>query len=450
VEIRREMKAFRYIKDGFQNIMKGIGTAKDARTHTTFVRPRPINQQTANNMYAFNWLAAKVVDCAVDDGTRKWRKFLIEDDKKKEEVEAVMTALDIKSKVNQAEKWARVFGGSAILVIIDGDNQEEPLDIDNIRRGSLANLIVLDRYNIYSDYIDRDILSPNFGRPEYYTVSRGGQKIHHTRLVIFQGWIPTLYEWEQNNFWGSSIFQKVWEPIENSQITSQSIGNLVLDSNVDVYKIKGLNDMVASQKDDLVVKRLQIAHEMKSIINGIALDGEDSYEKKSNTFASLADIDDRFVQKVAGASGIPVTKLLGISPAGQNATGESDMRNYYDDVSCLQENIFRPALKVLDAIILSSHFGEFETPGFEFLPLRQLSDSEQAEVDLKKAQRDEVYFNLQIVSEMDIFSNLAQCGTYSGINAARVVEREKELKEEEGDFEGEGGLEEGLEKGVDE
>ena len=37
-----------------------------------------------------------------------------------------------------------------------------------------------------------------------------------------------------------------------------------------------------------------------------------------------------FLQVAAGAADIPVTRLLGQSPAGLSATGESDTRNYYD------------------------------------------------------------------------------------------------------------------------
>ena len=413
-----------FIKDGFKNIMKGLGTSKDPRTLNIYQAGMRITQVTANNLYVYNWLAAKVVDIPIDDATRKWRNLLISDADKKKEIEDALKEFDVKGKVNIASKWARVFGGAVILVIIENDDPEEPLVVENIKANSLKNFIVLDRYNIYPDQINRNILSNNFGKPEYYTVARDGQRIHHSRLYKLNGILSTIMELEQQNYWGNSIFTNLFEPISDSQIVSQSISNLIYESNVDVYRINGLNALVAEGHDDLVVKRLKLAHEMKSIINGIALDKEDEYDKKANTFATLPDIDDRFIQKVSGASNIPVTRLLGISPAGQNATGESDMLNYYDFVQSLQENDLRSIIDWMDSIILaSSNFGDsFE---YEFRPLKQLTEIEQATVDYQNAQRDQIYLDQDIIESSDVMAELAEQGTYVTIDENRV-EKEKE------------------------
>jgi len=420
-----------FIKDGFKNIMKGLGTSKDPRTQNIYQMGLRITQATANNLYVYNWLAAKIVDIPIDDATRKWRNLLISDADKKKEIEDALKKFDVKGKINIASKWARVFGGAVILVIIENDDPEEQLIVENIRSGSLKNFIVLDRYNIYPDQINRNILSSNFGKPEYYTVARGGQRIHHSRLYKINGILSTIMELEQQNYWGNSIFTTLFEPVSDSQIVSQSISNLIYESNVDVYRINGLNALVAEGQDDLVVKRLKLAHEMKSIINGIALDKEDEYDKKQNTFATLPEIDDRFIQKVSGASNIPVTRLLGISPAGQNATGEADMLNYYDFVQSLQENKLRPIIDWMDSIILaSSNFNDpFE---YEFKPLKQLTEIEQATVDYQAAQRDQIYLDQDIIEGSDVLAELAEQGTYVTIDENRV---EEEKANEELSFE---------------
>ena len=416
------------IKDGFKNVIKGLGTRGDSRTSVIYSPNRDINYTTANDLYTSNWLAAKVVDTPIDDATRKWRSLLIPDPEKKAKIEEAFKKYGLKNKINLAMKWSRVFGGSVIVIIIDGDDQEEALDLESIKKDSLKNLVVLDRYNIHPEVINRDILSENYGKPDFYIVSRGGQRIHYSRVIRFEGSVSTIRQMEKRNFWGSSIYKKLFDPIMDSQTVSNSISNLIYESNVDVYRVEGLYKMVAEGNDDLVVKRLKIAHQMKSIINAVVLDQKDEYDKKSNTFANLPEIDDRFIQKVAGASNIPVTRLLGISPAGQNATGESDMRNYYDSVSSLQENEIRPKLTILDTIILASVFGKYESFEYEFLPLQQLTDKEQAEVDLQKAQRDQIYLDLDVIESIDSLSELAENGTYNSIDENRV-EEEKSLRE---------------------
>jgi hypothetical protein len=187
--------------------------------------------------------------------------------------------------------------------------------------------------------------------------------------------------------------------------------------------------MVGENQEEKVIKRLAVAHNSKSYINAIVLDKEDVYQKKSNSFAQLPEIDDRFMQKVAGASGIPVTKFVGIAPAGMNATGESDMRNYYDMVAAYQETEWMPKLRHLDEIIAKSigYTGSLE---FEFVPLQQLSESEQADVDLKVAQRDKNYWEMDAVKGSDIVAELAEKGTYTSIDSSRA----EEMKKEEAEF----------------
>lgn len=426
------MSKLKIIKDGFKNILKGLGTDKDPRLSTTFVRSMLVNQQIANDLYVYNWIAAKGVDIPIDDATRKWRSLLIPDVDKKKEIEDIMIEFEVKEKISIASKWARVFGGAVIVVIIDGEDPDEPMDIDNIKKGSLKNFIVLDRYNIFPDQIDRNILSENFGTPEYYTVIRQGLKIHHSRVIRFDGDLSTILEAERNNFWGRSIFTKTFDAIADSGTMTQAIGNLVSEASIDVYKINELNAMVAGGNDDLVVARLKIMNQMKSVVNGAVLDAEDDYEKKATTFTTLPEIDDRYMQKVAGSFDIPLTRFLGISPSGLNATGSADLLNYYDNVSSIQENYFRPKLDIIDSIVMASSFGSDEVFEYDFHPLQQLSETEQADVDLKNQQRDIAYIDAGVIMESDVLAELAENGTYVAINENRV----KEMKaSEELDFE---------------
>lgn len=428
-------KVSQMIKDGFKNILKGLGGEKDPRTYNDFTTGKWIHYKLANDLYTYNWLCAKAVDIPLDDATRKWISLQIPDADEKKETEEDIKVFDIKESINTAFKWSRVFGGAVILAILENEDLEEPLNVETIKEGSLRNFIILDRYNITPCVINRDVLSDNFGNPEFYQVVRGGQKVHYTRLYkLIQG-TPTLYELEKENFWGKSIFTKLWEPISDAQVVTQAISDLVYETNIDVYRLEGLNDLVAEGDDAIVTNRLKIAHKMKSIINGIALDKNDEYDKKSNNFSKLPEIDDRFMQKVSGASDIPLTRLLGISPSGLNATGESDLLNYYDNVQSAQTNELKPAIDWMFSIVTGS-LG-IEDIEYVFNPLRQLTEAEQADVDSKNATRDETYLNNNIIQRSDILAELSENGTYVTINAKRVEEEKalEELEFEEEEYE---------------
>ena len=59
---------------------------------------------------------------------------------------------------------------------------------------------------------------------------------------------------------------------------------------------------------------------------------------------------------LAALNRTPAVKLLGISPSGFNATGESDIRNYYDYITSQQEKVLRNGIRtVLNCLQLHLH-----------------------------------------------------------------------------------------------
>ncbi|HGL4259619.1 TPA: phage portal protein, partial [Burkholderia dolosa] len=88
----------------------------------------------------------------------------------------------------------------------------------------------------------------------------------------------------------------------------------------------------------------------------------------------------QFAQQLAGALQIPLVRLLGQSPAGLNATGESDLRTYYDNIKQQQERRLRRALNQLFEVMFRSVLGAKPPEGFsyEFRALWQMTDEQKA------------------------------------------------------------------------
>ena len=104
-------------------------------------------------------------------------------------------------------------------------------------------------------------------------------------------------------------------------------------------------------------------------------------------FSGLSDVYDSMCLDLAGASRIPVTKLFGRSPAGMNATGESDLQNYYDYVDTLREKSLRPILYKLLPIMAMSAWGMIpEGLDIAFPPLWTPTAKEVAEIAKAKAE----------------------------------------------------------------
>ena len=80
-----------------------------------------------------------------------------------------------------------------------------------------------------------------------------------------------------------------------------------------------------------------------------------------------------------------MTKLFGRSPSGLNATGESDLKNYYDYVDSQREAKVRPVLQKLLPVLAMSAWGFVpDDLDFTFPPLWTPTATETAEIALKR------------------------------------------------------------------
>jgi hypothetical protein len=113
----------------------------------------------------------------------------------------------------------------------------------------------------------------------------------------------------------------------------------------------------------------------------LLLDAEEEYESKSAQLSGLNDILMAFMQIVSGAADIPDTRLLGQSPAGMNATGTSEMKNYHDRIQSIQELELTPAMSHLDECLIRSATGSRdEAIYYDWAPLEQMSEKERADI----------------------------------------------------------------------
>jgi len=164
------------------------------------------------------------------------------------------------------------------------------------------------------------------------------------------------------------------------------------------------------------------------------LDKEDDYVNVSKSFAGLQEIDMGKLAKVAGAADIPLTRLLGKSSDGMNATGEGDLKNYYDNVDSYRNETIYDVYRQIDSAVCA-HLG-IQPPDFTFNSLFQMSDAQKAEIRNKNAQTDQVYLLNGVVEESDILQRLAEDDMYTSITMERVEQLKglsKEIDSGEGD-----------------
>src|SRR6266567_8059011 len=125
-------------------------------------------------------------------------------------------------------------------------------------------------------------------------------------------------------------------------------------------------------------------------------------EEFENVSASLGTLDQLQAQTqehMAAIARIPLVKLLGIQPAGLNASSEGEIRVFYDSISASQEAHARDILETLIGFVQLSEFGEIDPDiTFEFKGLWQLDDAGKSAVVKTKADIDDAYIAMGAVS----------------------------------------------------
>lgn len=63
----------------------------------------------------------KIIDIRADDATREWRSWKAEQDEI-EDLEGLEKRLGVQAKINQALKWADLYGGAVIIPDLPGNS----------------------------------------------------------------------------------------------------------------------------------------------------------------------------------------------------------------------------------------------------------------------------------------------------------------------------------------
>ena len=423
------------LSDSLENLIAQLGTSQDKRSHSRFVNSKRLSidgmQEELNAMYRTDWLAGKVVDIIPDDMTREWRYF--SGDIEPETVELLIEEeerLGLSNAFNKAHKWARLYGTSFIVMNIDdGQPVDQPLKINSIKKGGLKHIKVVDRHRIDRSDLQpiENPLDPNYGMPQYYRFVNTNVRIHHSRLIRFDGVQLPFDEFKRNNYMSDSVLDRLYEALTNFNTIAAGSASMVYETNVDVMKIKGLmNYLQSPEGTSLIQKRFTLAGMLKSFNNMLLLDAEEDYDKKQNTFAGIPDLLNAHALFLAGASDIPATRLLGSSASGLNATGEGDMKNYYDTVRSKQANDYKPKLDILD-VIMGKNLGlpDDLDLSYKFNSLFQMTPKEQADTDYINAQRDQIYLDKGVVPEYSIAKDLKQNATYTNLTDEFIEELEE-------------------------
>lgn len=422
-----------YRDDGYANVLNKYGTSQDNSEAYRYEREPIVPDMQLTNLYEGNGLFSKIIDTPAEEALKHGFNLNLNNDELDNFVEEALDDLEWEDKATTAIKWARLYGGSIIVMLInDGKGLEEPVDWENIE--SIDELRVYERAVVQPDYASlymqdyggegKNNRTSRFGEPEFYYVSSmyGSFKVHESRCLVFRnGVLPEQISNTTYQMWGMPEYIRIKRALRET-VTAHSDATKLLERSVQaIYSMKNLAQLLATDDgEDQVVKRLEIIDTARGLLNSIAIDADgENYDFKSLSFSGVKDVIDSTCNMLSALTNIPQTLLFGRSPAGMNATGLSDLENYYNFVERIQKLMLKKNLRYLMDIIFRAGVasGELEEePDYklQFNPLWSLSDAEQATVDqqraataLTKAQTAQIYVDMQAIDPSEVRSKLA-------------------------------------------
>ncbi len=433
--------------DSWTNALTGLGTLRDKLTHAQIGPAQVLADVTLEHLYNGDHLSAKIVDKVPKEATRRGFSLVLEGLTSDEsartarDIEQRARAMRVMPGLRQSWIWGRLYGGGALFVgADDGQGMDQPLNEAGIKTIRFLTALAKPQLTVRQRYQHLD--HPKYGEPELYDIRRAagagmlqpiltGVVIHESRLIPFGGTLGARFYSPTPDGFEDSVLQRVHTVLRDTAMSWQSTSHLLSDASQGVLKIKNLMGMIASGGKETLRVRVELIDMARSVCRSLLIDADgESFERIATSFAGIPELMDRFMQNAASAAEMPMTILYGRSPAGMNATGESDTRGWYDTVEDAQSDVLQPRLERVLTLVMLAKDGP--TKGalpdrwqIKFNPLWQPTANEEA---TRKKTVAETYATL--VREQIMLEVEASLGLASEFPSINVPMRQKILADE--------------------
>lgn len=434
------------IRDGLESMVNNLGNPMRDKSSGVTWSFSQYDWRLYVAAFQSSWLARQLCKVPAEDMTRQWRTWNTDTNTQKL-LRAEETRHNLIHKVRLATTWARAAGGAAIVINDGSASASEPIDLESVGRKGLRSLQVVARSELeptdQSDIIEDDT-DPHYLLPQFWDFNSARTRIttpriHHSRIVFITGEerMPMEANALLDYWWGESALVTPLEAIQHAHMASSSAAALIQEATVDVINIKGLEQISNQQSEANLTKRLMLTQQLKGVLSILALAEGEQFTRHPANFGGLRDTVSELMSIAAAAADIPATRLLGRAPQGMNATGESDLTNYFQMVEAWQKTNLQPQLAPqLDRLIVRSALGnEPDDLDYDWNPLDVNSAETNATVLKTEAEAAQILIQSGAVrSEVmtrAMESHVATRGHITGFRSA--IDETGELTDE--DFE---------------
>lgn len=348
---------------------------------------------------------------------------------------AAMEDFGLQALFNEAAQRCD-FDGGCLIYVDTGERDEQALARElfldaALLQGRIKRFTLVEAINLYpGPYNVTDPLAPDYFMPDSWLVL--GKRIHKSRFLYFAPNQVNLLLRPAYNFFGIPAAQLALDYVAHFTKCREAAQRLLTKFSLTVFKSNVMSGLLSGGGTGDIDRRMQYLAQHRDNDSILLIDKEEEDVIKLETpLGGATEIVRQSLEFLAAIFRIPFVKFLGISPGGLNATGEADLRNFYDHVAGKQEKMLRPPLKQALKLLQIHLFGEIDPEiRFEFRPLTDEDENQKAQTRKLRADRDATYLDRQVLTRQEVRLRLSQDngGEYAFIHPAQGV-GEREAKE---------------------
>lgn len=355
------------------------------------------------------------IQTRTDEMLRAWIEIKCDDEEKKEALERAIAEKNVRERLSQALTLMGLMGGSYLFIDTgwEDKNLKDPLNktskSQELKVGKTLEFRVIDPiFTTPQSFNATNPLKGDFYKPSVFYVM--STPVHRSRLIRFvENELPDIMK-PSYNFLGIPQAQLLSDYVTHFRKNREEVNRLLQKFSTSIVKGDLKKQLYNGAPTSVLTKRVNLFAKYRNN-SGIALLDKDSedFVQVNTPISGITDIVRQSLEFVVSVNQSGVVKTLGYSPAGFNATGESDIKLQADLISTRQEKILRrPIQEILDLLQLNL-FGEIDPKlTFEFNPLDEDDERTTAEVEKLKADTAAIYLDRGVITEDELRKTLRQ------------------------------------------
>lgn len=334
---------------------------------------------------------------------------------------------NIRSLVQRAIEVEYTMGRAQIYIKLKDGKDDLPFVLEprGVKKGDLEGFRLIEpMWSTPSAYNASDPTAEDFYKPTKWFVL--GREVHADRLMtLIMRPVPDMLK-PAYNFGGISALQLMKPYVERYQRTADSVSQLVRAFSLTILSTDMSGILSGGEGSASLWLRAGLFNKGRDNTGLMLLDKEAEEISQINTpLSGLADLLNKAKEDLSGPSHTPLVKLWGVTPSGLNANSDGEIKVYYDWLMAQNEAHIRPIIEKISYVMQLSMFGEIDPAiVWEFNPLEQMNDHEQAQIQETKARASAILVEKGIIAPIEARQAMAsdESSPYNTIDVSDVPE----------------------------